>query len=67
MASMDPSDPSAKPVRVCLFGTYDRLAHPRIAILETALRETGAQVVEAHAPAWPGGTAEKLSMARRPL
>jgi glycosyltransferase involved in cell wall biosynthesis len=64
---MDATDPSSTPVRVCLFGTYDRLAHPRIAILEAALRDAGAQVVEAHAPAWPEGTAEKLSMARRPL
>jgi glycosyltransferase involved in cell wall biosynthesis len=63
---MDPREPSSDPVRVCLFGTYDRLEHPRIAILESALREVGAQVVEAHVPAWPGGTEEKLSMARRP-
>ena len=55
------------PLRVCLFGSYDRVAHPRIAILESALREAGAEVVEAHAPAWPGGTEEKLAAARRPL
>jgi glycosyltransferase involved in cell wall biosynthesis/precorrin-6B methylase 2 len=67
MSAMDPREPSSDPVRVCLFGTYDRLAHPRIAVLEAALRERGAQVVEAHAPAWPGGTEEKLSMARSPL
>jgi glycosyltransferase involved in cell wall biosynthesis len=54
-------------VRVCLFGTYDRVAHPRIAVLEAALREGGAEVVEAHVPAWPGGTDEKLAAARRPL
>jgi glycosyltransferase involved in cell wall biosynthesis len=54
-------------LRVCLFGSYDRVAHPRIAILEAALREGGAEVVEAHVPAWPGGTDEKLAAARRPL
>jgi glycosyltransferase involved in cell wall biosynthesis/precorrin-6B methylase 2 len=64
---MDPRKPSSDPVRVCLFGTYDRLAHPRIAVLETALRESGAHVVEVHVPAWPGGTEQKLSMARSPL
>jgi glycosyltransferase involved in cell wall biosynthesis len=64
---MGPIEPSSKPVRVCLFGTYDRLAHPRIAILEAALHEAGAQVAEAHVPAWPGGTEDKLSMARNPL
>jgi glycosyltransferase involved in cell wall biosynthesis len=54
-------------LRVCLFGSYDRVAHPRIAILEAALREGGAEVVEAHVPAWPGGTDEKLAAARSPL
>jgi glycosyltransferase involved in cell wall biosynthesis len=67
MVAMDPREPSAHPLRVCLFGTYDRLAHPRIGVLEAALRERGAQVVEAHVPAWPGGTDEKLAMARSPL
>jgi glycosyltransferase involved in cell wall biosynthesis len=67
MTAMDPREPSSDPLRVCLFGTYDRLAHPRIAVLEAALRERGAQVVEAHVPAWPGGTEEKLALARRPL
>jgi glycosyltransferase involved in cell wall biosynthesis/protein-L-isoaspartate O-methyltransferase len=57
----------ASALRVCLFGSYDRVAHPRIAILEAALREGGAEVVEAHVPAWPGGTDEKLAAARRPL
>jgi glycosyltransferase involved in cell wall biosynthesis len=55
------------PLRVCLFGSYDRVVHPRVAILEAALRAGGAQVVEAHAPAWPGGTEEKLAAARHPL
>jgi glycosyltransferase involved in cell wall biosynthesis/precorrin-6B methylase 2 len=64
---MDPTRPTSDPLRVCLFGTYDRLAHPRIAILEAALREGGAEVVEAHVPGWPGGTAEKLAAARGPL
>jgi hypothetical protein len=64
-ATGDP--PDRPPLRVCLFGSYDRVAHPRIAILESALREAGAEVVEAHAPAWPGGTEEKLTAARRPL
>jgi glycosyltransferase involved in cell wall biosynthesis len=54
-------------LRVCLFGTYDRVAHPRIAVLEAALREGGAEVVEAHVPAWPGGTDEKLAAARSPF
>jgi glycosyltransferase involved in cell wall biosynthesis len=64
-ATGDPTD--RPPLRVCLFGSYDRVAHPRIAILEAALRQAGAEVVEAHAPAWPGGTQEKLTAARRPL
>jgi glycosyltransferase involved in cell wall biosynthesis len=64
---MDSSQPSADPLRVCLFGTYDRQAHPRIAVLEAALAARGAQVVEAHVPAWPGGTEDKLAMARSPL
>jgi len=55
------------PLRVCLFGSYDRVAHPRIAVLEAALREGGAEVVEAHVSAWPGRTDEKLAAARRPL
>ena len=55
------------PLRVCLFGSYDRVAHPRIAILEAALREGGAEVVEAHVPAWLGGTDEKLAAARSPF
>ena len=64
-ATEDQSGGSA--LRVCLFGTYDRVAHPRIAVLEAALREGGVEVVEAHVPAWPGGTDEKLAAARRPL
>jgi glycosyltransferase involved in cell wall biosynthesis len=52
---------------VCLFGTYDRVAHPRIVILEAALRAAGAEVSEAHAPAWPGGTEAKLRAAANPL
>jgi glycosyltransferase involved in cell wall biosynthesis len=64
-ATGDP--PEQPPLRVCLFGSYDRVAHPRIAVLEAALRRAGAEVVEAHAPAWPGGTQEKLAAARRPL
>jgi glycosyltransferase involved in cell wall biosynthesis len=64
-ATREPAD--QPPLRVCLFGSYDRVAHPRIAVLEAALREAGAEVVEAHAPAWPGGTEEKLAAARRPL
>jgi glycosyltransferase involved in cell wall biosynthesis/precorrin-6B methylase 2 len=59
--------PDQPPLRVCLFGSYDRVAHPRIAIMEAALREAGAEVVEAHASAWPGGTEEKLAAARRPF
>jgi glycosyltransferase involved in cell wall biosynthesis len=55
------------PLRVCLFGSYDRVAHPRIAVLEAALREGGAEVVEAHVSAWPGRTDEKLAAARRPF
>jgi glycosyltransferase involved in cell wall biosynthesis/SAM-dependent methyltransferase len=55
------------PLRVCLFGTYDRIAHPRIAILEAALRAAGAEVVQAHAAAWQGGTEEKLRAAASPL
>ena len=55
------------PLRVCLFGTYDRVTHPRIAILEGALRSVGVEVVEAHAPRWSGGTSEKLQVASRPL
>ena len=64
-ATEDQSGGSA--LRVCLFGTYDRVAHPRIAVLEAALREGGAEVVEAHLPAWPGGTDEKLAAARSPF
>jgi glycosyltransferase involved in cell wall biosynthesis len=55
------------PLRVCLFGTYDRIAHPRIAILEAALRAAGAEVSQAHVPAWKGGTEEKLRAATNPL
>jgi glycosyltransferase involved in cell wall biosynthesis len=55
------------PLRVCLFGTYDRVAHPRIAILEAALRAAGAEVSEANVPAWRGGTEEKLRAATNPL
>jgi len=56
-----------RPLRVCLFGTYDRVAHPRIAILEAALRAAGAEVSEVHAPAWQGGTEAKLRAAANPL
>jgi glycosyltransferase involved in cell wall biosynthesis/SAM-dependent methyltransferase len=55
------------PLRVSLFGTYDRIAHPRIAILEAALRRAGAEVSEVHVPAWQGGTEEKLRAATNPL
>jgi hypothetical protein len=47
-------DSFERPLRVYLFGTYDRIAHPRIAILEAALRAAGAEVVEAHTRAWRG-------------
>jgi len=56
-----------RPLRVCLFGTYDPVAHPRIAILRTALEAAGAEVAEAHVPGWKGGTREKLAAAQRPL
>jgi glycosyltransferase involved in cell wall biosynthesis len=59
--------PGGPALRVCLFGSYDRVAHSRIGILEAALREGGADIVEAHVPAWPGGTDEKLAAARHPL
>jgi glycosyltransferase involved in cell wall biosynthesis len=59
--------PGDSALRVCLFGSYDRVAHPRIAVLEAALREGGAEVVEAHVPAWPGGTDEKLAAAYSPI
>jgi len=59
--------PEGAPLRVCLFGTYDRVAHPRIAVLEEALRSVGVDVVEANVPAWAGGTAAKLRAARNPL
>lgn len=69
---MSASDCSAsgrvrRPLRVCLFGTYDRIAHPRIAILEAALRSAGAEVIEVHTPGWQGGTKEKLRLAANPL
>lgn len=56
-----------RPLRICLFGTYDRVAHPRIVILKSALRAAGAEVVEAHVPGWSGGTEEKLRTAAKPL
>jgi hypothetical protein len=58
-------DSFARPLRVCLFGTYDRIAHPRIAILEAALRAAGAEVVEAHTRAWRG--APRRSCGSRPI
>ena len=62
-----PGRDAKPPLRVCLFGTYDRVAHPRIAILAAALEAVGVEVVEAHAPRWSGGTSEKLQVASRPL
>ena len=59
--------PAQRPLRVCLFGSYNRVAHPRIAVLEAALRAGGAEVIEAHVPAWAGGTVEKLAAARHPF
>jgi glycosyltransferase involved in cell wall biosynthesis/SAM-dependent methyltransferase len=52
---------------VCLFGTYDRTLHPRIANLEAALRSAGADVFEVQEPAWRGSTDEKIALARNPL
>lgn len=52
---------------MCLFGTYDRSLHPRVANLELALRAAGAEVIEVHEPAWPGSTDEKIALARNPL
>ncbi len=52
---------------MCLFGTYDRTLHPRVANLELALRAAGAEVIEVHEPAWPGSTDEKIALARNPL
>ena len=54
-------------LRVCLFGTYDRTLHPRVANLELALRAAGAEVIEVHVPAWQGSTDEKIALARNPL
>jgi glycosyltransferase involved in cell wall biosynthesis/SAM-dependent methyltransferase len=54
-------------LRVCLFGTYDRTLHPRIANLQRALESAGAEVIEVHEPAWPGRTEEKIRLARNPL
>ncbi len=66
------ADPAAagepdRPLRVCLFGTYNAAAHPRIAILRTALEAAGCEVIEAHVPGWRGGTSEKIAAAQRPL
>jgi glycosyltransferase involved in cell wall biosynthesis len=66
-APSGPARDGEPPLRVCLFGTYDRVAHPRIAIIAGALRAVGVEVVEAHAPRWSGGTSEKLQVASRPL
>ena len=63
---MTEADPKA-PLRVCLFGTYARDLHPRIANLESALRAGGAEVFEIHEDAWPGKTEEKVALARNPL
>ncbi len=54
-------------LRVCLFGTYDRKLHPRVANLHRALEAAGAEVIEVHEPAWPGRTEEKIQLARNPL
>src|SRR5919202_5876317 len=63
----EPARGGHRPLRVCLFGTYDQVAHPRIAILREALLAAGAEVIEAHVPGWRGGTREKLETAARPL
>jgi len=57
----------AVPLRVVVFGTYDRVAHPRIAVLEAALRDAGVTVTEVNVTGWPGGTEAKLRAARNPL
>jgi len=61
------SPPEGARLRVCLFGTYNRVAHPRVAVLEEALRSVGVDVVEANVPAWAGGTRAKLRAVRNPL
>ena len=50
------AEEDALTIRVCLFGTYDRTLHPRVANLELALRAAGAEVIEVHEPAWQGST-----------
>jgi glycosyltransferase involved in cell wall biosynthesis len=55
-----------RPTRVCLFGTYDPVAHPRIAIIKTALEAAGAKVVEAHV-AGRFDTDQKIGAATQPL
>src|SRR6266542_960499 len=62
-----PAPPEGARLRVCLFGSYNRVAHPRVAVLEEALRSVGVDVVEANVPAWAGGTRAKLRAVRNPL
>jgi glycosyltransferase involved in cell wall biosynthesis len=52
-------------MRVLLFGTYDAVAHPRIAILGEGLRASGAEVAECNAPLGLG-TAARVAMLAQP-
>jgi glycosyltransferase involved in cell wall biosynthesis len=52
-------------MRVLLFGTYDAVAHPRIAILGEGLRASGVEVAECNAPLGLG-TAARVAMLAQP-
>jgi glycosyltransferase involved in cell wall biosynthesis/SAM-dependent methyltransferase len=54
------------PLRVLVFGTYDRELHPRITNLERALQSAGCVISELQEDAWPGKTTDKLALARNP-
>ena len=52
-------------MRILGFGTYDRAAHPRVAVLLDGLRARGHQVTERDLPLGLS-TAERVAMLRRP-
>lgn len=66
----DPSDEPGPPLRVIAWGTYD-LGKPRTRILLAAIRRSGADLAEIHAPVWAGAedksVLSKAEAARRAL
>lgn len=60
-----PTGADGQPIHVCLFGTYDEDAHPRVRSLREGLEAAGARVTVLNAPLGVG-TDARVELLRRP-